>query len=100
MNTLEAAYAQYLEEQKAAGNVVWFAYEAITLKLAPKTTYTADFAVQKPDGEVVIVETKGFMRDDAWVKLKTAAALFPFRFFLVRKKTKKAGSGWDTKEVV
>lgn len=28
-----------------------------------------------------------------------AADMYPFRFFIVRAKAKKAGGGWDVKEV-
>jgi hypothetical protein len=47
-------------------------------------------------GRFTIVEVKGFMRDDAQVKLKVAARLFRrFDFVLVKKK----GTGWDISEV-
>lgn len=99
MNSLEAEYAQYLKEQHCAGNVLWYIFESIKLKLAPNTTYTPDFCVMQKNEEVVFVETKGFMRDDANVKIKVAASLYPFRFFVVKKKAKKNGGGWDVKEV-
>ena len=41
------------------------------------------------------------MRDDAAVKLKVAAALYPqFIFFLVTKRAKKLGGDWDVQEVL
>ena len=99
MNSLEAAYAQYLKEQQFAGNVKWYGFELVTLKLAEKTRYTPDFIVMDGNEEIVFVETKGFMREDANVKIKVAASLYPFRFFLAKKKAKKDGGGWDVKEV-
>lgn len=99
MNKTEAAYAQVLEQRRLAGNIVWWAYEAITFKLAPDTRYTPDFVVQLHDDTMEVHETKGFMREDSWIKLKVAAEKFPFRFFLVRQVPKKDGGGWDIKEV-
>ena len=99
MNRTEAAYAEVLESQKAAGEILDWKFESVTLVLANNTRYTPDFMVQLPSGEIQFKETKGFMMDDAWVKLKVAAAKFPFAFFLVRKKAKKDGGGWDEKEV-
>ncbi|MGD0968655.1 MAG: hypothetical protein ABR949_10240 [Candidatus Aquilonibacter sp.] len=64
------------------------------MKLAPDTRYTPDFAVMLADGSLEMHETKGFMREDALVKIKLAAELFPFRFFLV----KRDRDGWDVKE--
>jgi hypothetical protein len=37
------------------------------------------------NGELELHETKGFMRDDAAVKLKVAAGMYPMRFYLVEK---------------
>lgn len=97
MNRLEAEYAQILEDRKRKGEIAEWMYDAISLRLARSTFYHPDFLVMLPDGTLEIHETKGFMRDDAAVKLKTAAALFPFlTFFLV---TKPRGGGWSIAEV-
>jgi hypothetical protein len=91
MNKLEAAYAQRLGEYGLE-----YHYEAITLKLAFNTRYTPDFLVIGNDDVVEFHETKGFRREDAIVKLKVAAAKFPwFRFLLCER---KAGL-WVTKEI-
>ena len=100
MNKLEAEWAMILEARKRAGEIVWYGFEAIKLRLADKTFYTPDFAVLALDGKIEIHETKGgFIRDDAAVKLKVAAEHFPFRFYLVRKKSKRDGGGFDIKDV-
>lgn len=83
MNGLERRYADHLNALLALGRVDRWDYEPETLRLAPKTTYTPDFRVVLPDGLVEFHETKGFMRDDAHVKLKVAAALHPYTFRLV-----------------
>ena len=85
MNKTEAGYALLLEARKRAGQVQDYWFEGLTLKLAHDTRYTPDFFVVLADGSCELHEVKGFMRDDANVKLKVAARLFPFPVFLVRK---------------
>lgn len=94
MNKTEAAYAQHLELLKHAGEVLWYKFEAIKLRLADNTFYTPDFLVLMSDGYMQVHETKGFWRDDARVKIKVAASLYPFRFIAVKKK----GSGWERED--
>ncbi|WP_205189151.1 DUF1064 domain-containing protein, partial [Burkholderia sp. LMG 13014] len=96
----EAEYAGMLEARRLRGEVAWWRYEAITLKLADNTRYTPDFLVLLPDGALEIHETKGgYIREDGWLKLKVAAALFPFRFFLCQKAAKKDGGEWSIRRV-
>jgi hypothetical protein len=85
MNKTEALYAVHLDVQKVAGEVLWWKFEGIKLRLADNTFLTVDFAVMPADGILEMREVKGFMRDDAAVKLKVAASLYPFKFILVRK---------------
>lgn len=88
MNKLEAAWAQELEAQQARGEIRWWKYEGVGLRLANRTFYHPDFIVMEASGAIRIDETKGFMRDDANVKLKVAAGMYPFTFRLVRRKGK------------
>jgi hypothetical protein len=100
MNKTEAEYAQMLEARRVSGEILWWAYEAMTLKLADNTRYTPDFLVMLADGALEVHETKGgFIREDGWLKLKVAAGMFPFRFFLCQKQAKKAGGGWTIRRV-
>ena len=96
MNKLEAAYAQHLDALKHAGTVIWWRYEAVGLRLADRTFYHPDFLVMMADGTLEAHETKGFMRDDANVKLKVAAGAFPFVFKLVKK---QKGGAWDIRTI-
>lgn len=84
-NKTERAYGQRLELLRRAGEVLSWGFQRITLKLADDCRYTPDFDVVTAAGELEMHETKGFMRDDARVKLKVAARSFPFRFVLVKK---------------
>lgn len=95
MNKLEAAYAKHLDALKHAGEVIWWKYEAVGLRLADRTFYHPDFMVMLADGTIEIHETKGFMQEDANVKLKVAASSFPFVFRLVKKKKGE----WDIRVV-
>jgi hypothetical protein len=98
MNKTEAAYAALLEGRKQLGNIKWYVFEGITLKLAPDTRYTPDFFVMEHDDTLHCIEVKGFWQDDAKVKIKVAAAMFPFRFTAVKPKAKKDGGGWEDTE--
>ena len=99
MNRTEAAYALALELRKHTGEVAWYAFEAMTFKLAKDTRYTPDFVVMLADGSIELHEVKGFFEDDAKVKVKVAASMFPFVFRLVRAKAKRDGGGFEIVEV-
>ena len=94
MNNTEAEYSQYLRVLQQAGDILWFRFEGIKLRLADKTFYTPDFFVLRSSFELEAHEVKGFMTDDAAVKIKVAAEMYPFRFVLVRKNAKKDGGRW------
>lgn len=98
MNKTEAAYGQHLELLRQAGEVHWYAFEPIKLRLADNTFYTPDFAVIAKDGVLEMHEVKGFWEDDARVKIKVAAEKFPFRFVAMKAESKKRGGGWKAEE--
>ncbi len=95
MNRLEAEYAKVLEQRRHDGNVLWFSFEGMRYKLADKTYYVPDFSVMLSDGTLEMHEVKGHWEDDARVKIKVAAVMFPVRFIGVRKALKKDGGGWN-----
>jgi hypothetical protein len=94
MNKTEASYGAHLELLKRAGEIAWYRFEGLKFRLADNTFYTPDFAVMLTSGCMECHEVKGFWQDDARVKIKVAADLYPFRFIAVTAKTKKAGGGW------
>lgn len=98
LNKTEEAYRGHLQLRLAAGEVAWYRFEGIKLRLADKTFYTPDFAVMLSTGELELHEVKGFWTDDARVKTKVAAEQYPIRIIAVTAKTKKAGGGWATEE--
>ena len=85
MNKTEGRYALFLRARRDRGEIEEFGFEVLTLKIGDDTRYTPDFLVQLPSGELECHEVKGFWRDDAFVKIKVAAALFPFRFISVKE---------------
>lgn len=95
MNKTEASYAAHLELRRRVGEVAWWSYEAIKLRLADNTFYTPDFAVMLASGQIEIHEVKGHWEDDARVKIKVAAEQFPFRFLAIMALPKSKGGGWS-----
>jgi hypothetical protein len=98
MNKTEAAYDAHLWQLRHAGEVLWHKFEGIKLRLADNTFLTVDFPVMRADGLLEMHEVKGHWEDDARVKIKVAASLYPFRFIAVRPKAKKNGGGWEVEE--
>ena len=50
MNKTEAAYADHLELQRHAGEVLWFKFEPLKFRLADATFYQPDFMLLTKDG--------------------------------------------------
>jgi len=95
MNQTEERYAGYLDGLKHAGKVVAWAYEAVKLRLANRTFYTPDFLVVTADGGIEIHEVKGHWEDDARVKIKVAARMYPWFHF---RAVKWVRGGWETED--
>ncbi|WNV10180.1 DUF1064 domain-containing protein [Tardiphaga sp. 709] len=98
MNKTEQAYAEHLDQRRMAGDIQWFKFEPMKLRLADNTFYSPDFIVLTSDGYLESHEVKGFWQDDARVKIKVAASIYPFRFIAVKVKAKKHGGGWEVEE--
>ena len=103
MNKTEAAYDAHLWSSRPTGAapsevVLWHKFEAVKLRLADNTFYTPDFAVLPLSGVLEMHEVKGHWEDDARVKIKVAASMYPFRFIGITARPKKLGGGWDREE--
>lgn len=79
LNPTERKYLNYLESV----NYPWLGIQNITLKLAHDCRYTPDFWTLETDGSLVAREVKGYFREDAKIKIKTAARLFPWIKFIL-----------------
>lgn len=90
MNGTESRYeSEVLLARKATGDVVAWWFESVKYRLADNTFYTPDFLVQLASGELECHEIKGHWEDDARVKIKVAASLYPLRFIAVQYKKKQ-----------
>jgi hypothetical protein len=94
MNKTEQCYSSHLEFLRQTGDVLWYEFEPMNLRLGDKCFYKVDFLVMAKTGQLEVHEVKGFWTDDALVKIKTAAEKFPFRFISV---TREKGA-WKTRE--
>ncbi len=116
MNSIELEFAWILEGMKRDEKIVDYTFEGITFHLADRTTYTPDFLVVYTDHfELVDIKTRGeakkvrsgdgrvytkrwsSKRDDAAVKIKVAAALFPWMKWAYYYK--EANGRWTREEV-
>lgn len=70
------------------GKMQHIGIQSITLQLGFDCRYTSDFWTRMAMGDFRFWEVKGFMRDDARVKLHTAARMFPFWTFVLVQKVK------------
>lgn len=82
MNKTEAKYAQRLEMLKMSGEIIWYEFEPMNLRLADKCFYKVDFLVLPASLQLEVHEVKGFITDDSLVKIKAAAERFPFKFIM------------------
>lgn len=95
MNKTEEAYSRLLDTLVACQDVLWWKFEGVKLRLADNTFYSPDFAVLRASGHLELHEVKGgFWTDDARVKIKVAADLYPMQFIAVQALPKSKGGGW------
>lgn len=101
MNKCEQRYEdEVLKPALHSGDVAWYKFEAIKLRLADRTFLTVDFAVLPRSGVMELHDVKGarmIYMEDAKVKMKVAAELFPFVFKVAF--APKRGMPWDVEEV-
>ena len=101
MNKTEERFAKHLELDRHTGRVQWWKFEGIKLMLAKNTSLTVDFAILPETDILTLIDVKGskaMVTDDARVKMKLAAELYPFVFKLAYPRAK--GEGWDIEEIV
>lgn len=96
MNQTERRYSEHLESRKMKGEILWFKFDCINLRLAEKTFYKPDFFVMTSDNELQVHEVKGHWEDDALVKIKVASDMYPFLFKSVHWNSKN--NAWDFRE--
>jgi len=85
-SALEQAYAERLELQRIAGEILWWLYEPWRFSLGGGAWYKVDFGVMLPGGELEAIEVKGFWREAARLRIKVAASKHPLTFKAVTRK--------------
>lgn len=103
MNKTELAYAEYLSRLQAEGIISHWRFEPLKLRLADRTFYEPDFLIVTAEGLIELHETKGRpgagpggWMDDARVKIKVAAEMYP-EFLFVGASRLKSG-GWKIEQ--
>lgn len=98
-NKTEQRYEdEVLRPHMIVGKVLWYRFEGIKLRLADNTFLTIDYAVLPDNGVLTLVDVKGgqaVIQDDARVKMKVGADLYPFRFQFAYPD----GGGWTHEDV-
>ncbi len=97
LNKTEAAFLEYLKE-KFRGERVYS--QSVTLLIGNGCRYTPDFIRVAADEFPRAYEVKGFMRDDAAVKLKVAATFYPWIAFHLVTRSKTSATGWSIEAVL
>jgi len=97
MNRLESLFVkEILSLQLAGGLIRWYDFEPMRLRLGGSAFYKPDFIVIDGIGQVISYETKGHWREAARVRIKIAAARFPWiRFTAV---TQDRAGRWEFEE--
>lgn len=82
LKKLNKTERRFYDEFSKKPETLWMGVHAFRLRLGPNTHYTPDFEILDRTGTLSIVDVKGtFTREDAQLKIKMAARLFPmFRF--------------------
>jgi hypothetical protein len=95
MNGLERSYSEYLDGEVAAGRVIKYRFESVSLVLArppaggKAVTWTPDFWVVLADRSIELVDTKGGLERAAQrAKIKIAADVFDEFFVVVLRRIK------------
>jgi len=98
MNKGEARYAQHLDARIVAGELLWYRFEGVKLRLADDSFYSPDFLVVTATRELELHEVKGrkgesfYAEEDARLKLRFAAESYPFRVIVVWPLTRPPGA--------
>lgn len=98
LNKLERAFWERLQEAERTGHFMEVYEHAMKLRVIGNRWYHPDFMSVGLMGQVDLWETKGFMREDAELKLIAAAERFPcFSWVLVTRKARKWQCQYVTK---
>jgi hypothetical protein len=98
MNKTEREWSVMLEARRVAGELLYWSYEPIKVRMADNTFYTPDFLVVLASGAMELHEVKGaFVMDDARLKFKLVAEHFPAALVWAQK---VKGGAWKVEVAV
>jgi len=96
MNKTEAMWAAKLESAKQSGEILWFKFHPMRIRLADNTFYEVDFLVMTSTGQLEIHEVKGgYTSDKGQLKIKLCAETMPIFRML---KVSKVKSDWKVED--
>ena len=90
---------EHLRPLMLAGEIAWYRFEGIKLRLADNTFLTVDYAVLPANGVLTMIDVKGgeaVVQEDARVKMRVAADQYPFLF---QYAFPAKGGGWTIKDI-
>lgn len=89
-HTEEAFYNRHIKPNLENGNLLFAHYEQLKFILGPGSTWLPDFVLVTKDGDILVVEIKGFWKADDRIQVKVVAGKFPYlHVFGARCTTKK-----------
>lgn len=108
-NKTEAAYAQHLELLRIAGDILYYGFEVVKVKVGHDCWLTPDFLIMNRDGSLALHDTKGatktkgkqpeetyYAEEDAVVKARSVGAGFPIPMFFVFR---RHDGEWEKREM-
>lgn len=102
MNFTEARYAKRLELLLRAGEIQWYRFDSIKVRVANNCWLTIDFFVMNKAGELEAHDVKGsrkIIQEDAAVKMKVVADNYPFRVFYAFPNKVRGDEGFNIVEL-
>lgn len=84
MNEWEREFAAQLEVRKQDGEILWWGFEPIRIRLASGAWYKPDFVTVDKQHRTEVYEVKGLWREAARVRFKVAVEKLPYQFYIVR----------------
>lgn len=105
MNGTERAYDAYLRTQYAAGEILWWHFEPIMIRLGPDCHFKPDFLILYADHHLELHDTKGtqrrkvgdkayYSRDTGSIKARVVAMHFPIPIYFLFS---TGDGGWGKK---
>jgi hypothetical protein len=111
MNKTETLFSGHLDLRGQVKEILWWAFEGMSFRIAERCYYTPDFDVLTADYELQCIDVKGtqskqrkngeiystdYTEDDARVKLAACAHIYPISFWIAYL---NEANNWILKEV-